>query len=355
MVVLRLIRTFRKMRSHRAFSFGAISLLLIISIVGNAACFYGFDHSHNPDLTIYDALWYSAISITTIGYGDYSAQSAGARIGTLFFIVVLGLGTFTVFVGLVIDSMARLASKGERGMGKAYSSEHIVIVHFPSITRVQQLIDEIQSDMEHHKREIVVISDQLERTPFSSDDILFIHGSSLSEDTYTRAGIDRAKIAIVLATGYEDPNSDAVVASAVSVIDNLNPDTHIVAECLNDEHRPLFKNVRCDAIVSGLRITGNLLVQESHDPGVSQMIDVITSNLKGDTMFSAEVDGQTCTQNYADLAKNLIDENINILAIVRRAETFTTFANVSPETGDRIIYLARQRLPWSTLIQKGCN
>ena len=47
--------------------------------------------------------------------------------------------------------------------------------------------------------------------------------------------------------------------------------------------------MRCDAIVPGLRIAGNLLVQEIHDPGITQMVDVITSNQKGETLFSTAV------------------------------------------------------------------
>lgn len=352
MVVLRLVRTFRKMRSHKAFGLGAVSILLLASVIGNALSFYAFDRVHYPDMTITDALWYSVISITTIGYGDYFAQSTGARLGTLIFVVILGLGTFTVFISLVIDWMGRFASKGDRGMGSAYASEHIVIVHFPGAERVLQLIMEIQADTEHRDREIVIISDQIERLPFALDNILFIQGSSLSEETYERAGIDRSTMAIVLATGYGDSNSDAVVASAVSVIDHLNSNIHIVAECVNDNHRRLFQAVRCDAVVSGLRITGNLLVQESRDPGISQVIDVITSNLQGDTLFSTQVTDPIPAKHYGELAKVLLDHDINVLSIVRGDETFTTFGHVVPAKEDRIIYLAANREAWSSLAKK---
>ena len=57
--------------------------LVALSIFGNAVTFYVFDGPLKPDLTFADAVWYSIISMTTIGYGDFSATSPGARAGTV--------------------------------------------------------------------------------------------------------------------------------------------------------------------------------------------------------------------------------------------------------------------------------
>ena len=77
-------------------------MVLAGSVVGNALTFYYYDRESHPDLTVPDALWYSVISITTIGYGDFSATMIGARIGTAIFIVVLGLSAFTAAIGLCL-------------------------------------------------------------------------------------------------------------------------------------------------------------------------------------------------------------------------------------------------------------
>lgn len=349
MILVTLSRYFRRMRRHKAMSLGVILSLMGVSVLGNAACFYLFDRPHQDGLTLGDALWYSLISITTIGYGDYSAVSLGARLGTVLFVVVLGLGTFSVLLGMVIDWFADLAVREQRGMSTILAKDHILIVNFPSASRVMQLIDELASDPHHQDREIVIVSDSLETLPFSRANTLFVRGPILEQETYQRARVSDARMAIVLATSYADLNSDAVVASAVAVIDSLKPDVHIVAECMNPKHRMLFATVRCDAIVSSLSISGNLLVQEVHDPGVAQMVEVITSNVRGTTLFSTAVDENDMPQSYQQLAVELLNHDVNLMSVNRREETHTSFRNLVPAPGDRLIYAASRRLSWSEL------
>ncbi|MGK0204411.1 MAG: voltage-gated potassium channel [Planctomycetota bacterium] len=348
MVLLRLLRFSRRLRARRSLGFCLVASVMAFSILANAICYYVFDRSVNPDVTFGDAVWYSVISVTTIGYGDFSAQTLGARLGTVVFIVILGLSSFSVFLGMVIDGVGSRVSKGKRGLLKIMAQDHVLIVNFPREARVRQIIDEIRSDPQHHAIEIVVISDQVEQLPFLIDNVMFVRGSPHDPETYERAMAKQARMAIVLSRDYSDPNSDAVAAAAVSVISSIEDDIHIVAECLDDAHRSLFMSVRCDAIVSGFSIAGNLLAQEIHDPGISRMIEVLTSNRKGATLFSTKVaDG--ATGGYANLAKSLLDHGINLLAVNRGTESLTDLGSIQPASGDSVIYAGRQRYTWQQL------
>ena len=78
------------------------------SVLGNALTFFFFESSAESAPTIADSFWYSIISITTIGYGDFSASTLGARIGTVVFIVFVGLVAFTATAGMLIDWILEL-------------------------------------------------------------------------------------------------------------------------------------------------------------------------------------------------------------------------------------------------------
>jgi voltage-gated potassium channel len=349
-LLLRLVRLARRVRARRSVGFVIVALLLAVAIVGNALCFYAFERSVDPSLSWGDAAWYSLISITTIGYGDYSASTPGARLGTLVFVILLGLSSFSLFFGMVIDWVAIAIANAQRGLGRAMVQDHILIVHYPSEQRVRQLIQEIRSDPEHGRCEIVIISTAIEELPFVEKDVVFVRGSSHNVETYQRARIESCRMAIVLSPDYGDRTSDAIVAAAVSVIDQLEPEVYIVAECVDTKHLPLFESCHCDSVVLGMSIAGNLLVQEVHDPGIAQLIDVLTSNRRGTTLFSVPVEEAGVA--YVDIAKGLHDHAINVMAVNRGSESLTTLPGMSSEVGDRIVYAAARRINWSGLRAK---
>lgn len=347
MLLLYFIRFVRRVRNRPSIGFAFVAVLLTVAILGNAICFYTFEHHVKPELSWGDAFWYSAVSITTIGYGDITPVTPGARLGTVFFVMLVGLTSFSLFFGTVLDAVSTTASKAQKGLVRAMAKDHILIVHFPNEQRILRLIDEIRSDPEEGRGEIVIISDEIDELPFRLPDVLFVRGSSHDLDTYRRAQAQYAKMAVVVSPDYANRNSDAIVAAAVSVLDRVKHEMHIVAECLDEKHRPLFDSCNTDAVVMGMTIAGNLLIQEAHDPGIGQLIEALTSNRRGTTLFCVDVydDGIA----YVDLARKLLGKSITVMAVNRGPQTITLFDGVQSQVDDRIIYSAARRLEWKGL------
>jgi voltage-gated potassium channel len=97
-------------------------------------------------------------------------------------------------------------------------------------------------------------------------------------------------------------------------------------------------------------MAGNLLVQEVHDPGISRVMEVITSNSVGDTLYSTEVTGGEDVA-YTELVGGLLAREINVLAVNRGEETITTFKGVTSRPGDRVVYVAKRRRTWGELAE----
>ncbi len=331
-------------------SVATLILVLVGSVVGNALTFFFFDGAQQPDLTLGDSFWYSIVSITTIGYGDFSAATLGARVGTAFFIIVIGLAAFTSAVGIGVDWIIDLNQKERTGLGKTTVKNHLLIINFPNERRVRQIIEEFRHDTRHKNDNIVIVTDQIQSLPFALPRVSFIQGSPLEEDTFQRANVDATKQAIVLSTGYDDPNSDSVVASIVSILEHLNPGIRSVAECLNSNHSLLFQGSQNVSLVFTFRIANNLIVQETQDPGVNLLAGAITSNQIEGTLVSTEVELEAeSTLEYVQVAKKLLDHDINLVGVIRQGDVHLKFNNLSMMENDRIVYISSTRHDWQSI------
>jgi len=106
----------------------SLGLMIVLSLA-HAWWFVSFE----PNRTLGDALWLSFITITTIGYGDISATTTLARIGTVVF-AFLGLVVFAVLISsmaaLVINHFQDLAELKRKGFKMLKCRNHILIINW---------------------------------------------------------------------------------------------------------------------------------------------------------------------------------------------------------------------------------
>ena len=344
------IRLIYALRRRRSLGVAVLLLALVVSIVGNALTFFFFERGSNPDLTVADAFWYSVISISTIGYGDLSATTAGSRIGTVFFTVVLGLTAFTSAVGVGVEWILDRNYRERAGMSQVVARNHVLIINFPNERRVRQIVEEFLLDPSHRKDELVVVTDQIEALPFDERNVRLVRGAPLSEETYHRANAKEARQAIVLSTGYDDPNSDSVAASVVTILAHVNPEISIVAEVLDARHSLLFNGIKNASLVYTFRMSNNLLVQEAQDPGVSILTQAIVSNQVEGTLASTKAGSAVePSLRYRDVATSLLKHDVNLVGVIRDGEVHLRFEDISLAQDDRLVYICPTRQDWETI------
>jgi len=90
-------------------SIGGTSVLIYLSAIG----IYYFEHQAQPEIfrSVFDALWWSIATVTTVGYGDLYPITTGGRIFTMV-ILFLGLGLVAGTTG--IFSSALLKTRNEK-------------------------------------------------------------------------------------------------------------------------------------------------------------------------------------------------------------------------------------------------
>ena len=196
------------------------------------------------------------------------------------------------------------------------------------------------------------MADGIERLPFVMANVSFVRGSPLEEETYRRAGIDHAEQTIILSTGYDDPRSDSFVASVAFVVENMNPDINIVAECLDTKHAALFSKSDQVSLVYALSLVTNLLVQEAQDPGVTLVTQAITSNEVEGTLATTTVDGDVGpNSSYDYIAAKLLDNDVNLVGVVRGKSVMLRFHGEVCAQGDSLVYIDSSRRTWAQFLE----
>lgn len=104
-------------RLARAFEHAKYELVISIAILGTAIylsafAIYYFEHAAQPEKfrSIFDAMWWSVVTITTVGYGDIFPITIAGRIFT-FIVLLASLGLVAVPTG--IFATALLSVRGE--------------------------------------------------------------------------------------------------------------------------------------------------------------------------------------------------------------------------------------------------
>lgn len=81
----------------------ASGILLYLSSVG----IYFFEHEAQPEVfaSVFHSMWWSIITLTTVGYGDAYPITTGGKVFT-FFILIIGLGVVAVPTAIIASAMS---------------------------------------------------------------------------------------------------------------------------------------------------------------------------------------------------------------------------------------------------------
>lgn len=124
--LFRLLRIFKMVRYNKAINrvwlsiygareelmvfFGASMIMIMLAAVG----IYHFEHRAQPEVyqSLFDALWWAVITLTTVGYGDTYPITIGGRVFT-FMMLMVGLGLIAVPTGIITSSLSTIKQQIE--------------------------------------------------------------------------------------------------------------------------------------------------------------------------------------------------------------------------------------------------
>ena len=246
-------------RFDRGTSFSTAQIAATVSLVGTlvygTAGAYALREDFTGIATLTDALYYTVVTASTVGYGDAAPKSAQARLFGIS-LVVLGTASFALALGSVLGPA--IQARFSRALGTMTQTQydlyenHVVVLGYGDLT--EPLVDELRTG----DTEFVVVTPDTDRAAALRDrgiDVLV--GDPSDEQPLDDAGIEHAR-AIIAAT-----NDDAEDAFAILTARELNPTARIVAAATNRDNVQKLRRAGADTVVSPAVIGGRLLVRSA--------------------------------------------------------------------------------------------
>lgn len=238
------------------FASTSIFMVLAYATFGN----YYLGSQFNPPITdLVTSLYYSMVTMSTVGYGDFSPKTAEAKLFTVS-VIIAGL---TVFVTSITSLVTPLLNSGlskaieEKG-NKMKRKNHFVVIGNSSLAYNTCL--QLARRGVHLTR---ILPPKFEYENIRTGNFDLIYGQSDRKDVLLEAGVDKASAVLSML------RDDADNAFSILAVKEINPTVKTIVAVNDSENTSKVSLAHPDIIISpqvfGGELTAKLLCEEEID------------------------------------------------------------------------------------------
>lgn len=276
--------------------FGIFAVLTIV---------YSIAFSIMEHVSFLDSLYWTIISMTTIGYGDITPQTTYGRFLAIA-IALTGIGVYSTLASLMISYIVDTNIAKFQGLLSMKKKDHIVIIGWNEASK--ECLDELRAN--NIKEDVVIVS---ESSVYGHD---YVMGELDDKEVLNKAGIDKAKYVII------STNDDSKTILITLIVRQLNPRATIIVKCIKDDNFDLLKHSGADFVILSEGFAGRLMASSIFESSVVMFFEDTSTCKYGSDIFEIKWDGGDT--KFIDIFVNLKnDKNLTIIGILRDGELIT--------------------------------
>ncbi len=217
-------------------------------------------------VSVLDALYMVAITITTVGFSEVFELSPASRILTIA-IMVLGVGLALYTASAAIERLLDLGVERQRARTQKLISEfsdHVIVCGFGRVGRgvYRNLVD-------RGEQVVVIDEDPASAAEAETAGVPIIMEDATFNDTLVAAGIGRAKA--LVACVADDSDNLVIILSARSI----HPTIHLVSRASEQESESKLRLAGADRVVAPQVVGSERLAAMTVEKNLAEVFDVI--------------------------------------------------------------------------------
>lgn len=289
------------------FRFGLVLAVLV--------CSHTFAMIYFEKMSVVDALWLTMTSVTTVGYGDLSAQTLLGRISTTLLIYIGGIALLAQAMAMYFEYRHETIMRMLRGDWSWKMENHIVFIGYPEFKGDEfyyKLISELRdTNASIGEKPVVIVSHKLDNglsDRIRDLDAVYVKKSITSEEGLEASSIRNANTVVILARDKNDPLSDSINFELIDRLRGLGVHGRFVVECVSDANRDRLKKMGADNIIRPIRTYPEVMVRAITAPGSEQVIETLFYNM-GEECMKYKVDVKA---EWHKVVETLVRANVGI-------------------------------------------
>ncbi len=328
-IVLRKVRKFFSNLFYDQFV--QYTLLLICIFIVIMLFIFTAEKDLNDKITnFFDVLWFSLVTVTTVGYGDITPVTFAGRIAGIA-LLLFGVITFAAISGKVASVLFDRQLKRDRGRVKLNKiSKHFIICGWKNgFERVLEGI--LNSNPNLTLDKIVLINtappEVIEnlRTNPEYKDINYINGDYTQEATLLMANIKTAERVLLLADysqKFSQLEMDSRTVLATLTIAALNPKIYRVVELIDPSFERHLQGAHCDEIILTSDYERSLLVSASSGIGLSHVLKHLLPEVSGKGLVIGDIKKSFIGKTYVEYRRSLTGSNKILIGLLENTGNF---------------------------------
>jgi len=280
-LLFRLFKLFRYVHSYnefikvlyeKRFEFYTIFIFIIFIVFTSASAMFFFEAKEDGGNieTFFDAIYWSLITFTTVGYGDITPQTTEGRVITMI-LVFCGLAVLAFITSIIVsafnEKMVEMRENRVFAEIEKKSGRHTILCGYGRMGSI--VAEHLAKDKTHF---VIIESDPENAARAQRAGYLVIEGSAENSELLKNAGVLKQAEMIICLTG-----SDVVNVYITLTARYLNPQIQIISRANRKDSVRKLKQAGANHTIVPFKVVGLIAVEFIGQPVAFEAIHDILS------------------------------------------------------------------------------